>query len=119
MQSMFSFNMAGNGQGMTGAPTISRDGYPFDLDGSLDFVRPAKGLAYYPDPATYPNKRGIGCVSGLMPQQDKFVWAQLIARIPAGPTVDHVPANPMQYIGQVTFPQLQQVGSMNQGAVSA
>lgn len=96
---------------MTSPPRLPRDGYPLDLDGSLEYVRPATGWTLWPDGATYPAGFGIGCVSGFMPQMDQAVYAQMIARLPWGPSVDQVPADPMRYIGQMTFPTLQQVGS--------
>lgn len=116
----YAFNFAtGNGMGrMTSPPMISRDGYPFDFDGSLDYVRSATGQTLWPDVATYPNGDGIGCVSGFMPQMDAAVYSQMIARLPWGPSVNQVPTDPMRYIGQMTFPTLQQIGAVNQGEVS-
>jgi hypothetical protein len=38
--------------------------YPYDLDGSLDFMRPATGVTLFPFPGV------IGHVEGLCPQYD-------------------------------------------------
>lgn len=115
-KSQFSYNFAGEGQGETSSPRRDVRGYPFDLDGSERFMRPAHGFAIYPDVATYPNGAGIGCVSGFMRQMDAAVYSQMIARLPWGPTVNAIPADPMRYIIQAEFPTLQQQGS--DGSVS-
>lgn len=86
--------------------------YPLDLDGSERHTRPATGYTWWPDPATYPNGNGIPAVSGILRQFDAAVYSQMIARLPAGPTIDAVPFDPMRYIGQVIFPQLPQIGSI-------
>lgn len=109
MRSQFSFNFA---RGIpTSLPRLPQDGYPFDLDGALDFTRPATGWTLWPNNATYPNNLGQLAVSGLMPQQDAAVYAQMIARLPWGPTVNAVPEDPTKYIIQAIFPTLPQVGS--------
>lgn len=110
--SQFSFNMAGGEQ--TAAPRFDPAGYPLDLDGALRFVRPALGFAYYPEKSGYPNGDGIGMVSGLMPQMDAAVYAQMTARLPGSPSINplmNTVANPMEWIIQATFPTLQQYGS--------
>lgn len=111
--SLFSFNFASIGAREESPPRpVAPGGYPLDLDGSERHTRPAKGWTLWPDPATYPNNTGIGMVSGILRQFDAAVYAQMVARLPAGPTIDAVPFNPMQYIGQVTFPQLPQIGDI-------
>lgn len=113
----FEFSFPGAGR-MTSPPSISRDGYPLDLDGSLDYVRPATGWTLWPDCATYPNGYGIGNVSGLMPQMDATVYAQMIARLPWGPSVGGVPADPSRYTYQAVLVGLPQIGAEESGAVT-
>ena len=113
MQSQFAFNFA-PGHGETSPPRADLGGYPLDLDGSLRYLTPAMGFTTWPEAATYPNGDGIGCVSGLMPQQDKAVYAQLIARVPGSPSTNpflNTVSDPMEWIIQATFPQLPQYGT--------
>lgn len=109
MQSEWCFNFARGP--MTSAPRLNHGGYPLDLDGSLRYTRPATGTDYWPAPETYPNGRGIGCVQAFMPQQDAFVYAQMIARPPVGPSGNLGVANFAIYTGVFNFPTLPQTGS--------
>lgn len=109
MRSEFSYNFGAPGPEES-PPRTRYGGYPFDLDGSERHIRPATGWTLWPDPATYPNGNGIGLVSAILRQFDAAVYQQMIARIPAGPLINAVPFNPMQYIGQVVFPQLPEIG---------
>lgn len=121
--SPFSFNFAEallrvpNFGHQTSPPRVSKR-YPYDLDASLRYLRPAKQFGYWPEVATYPNGDGIGMVSGICRTFDAVVWAGLIARLPWGPLINAVPPNPVQYVGEVEFPQLPQIGSTSQQATS-
>lgn len=81
------------------------DGYPFDLDGSLRYVRPKTGVDYW-DLSYVPNVNNfqkLGNVSGFMPMQDWRVWAQGYGKDPFGPIMNPAPLN-LQY--QATVPGL-------------
>lgn len=109
MQSEWSFNFARGP--MTSAPRLNNGGYPIDLDGSLRYTRPATGIDFFPAVETYPNGRGIGCVQAFMPQQDAFVYAQMIARPPVGPSGNLNIPDLGAYVGDFNFPTLPQIGS--------
>lgn len=109
MQSQWSFNFARGF--VTSPPRFSRNGYPLDLDGSERFTRPKTGIDIFPAPETYPNGNGIGCVQAFMPMADAFVYAQMIARPPVGPSGDLNIPDLSRYMGVFNFPTLPQVGS--------
>lgn len=79
------------------------DGYPFDFDASLRFVRLATGIDFWPTHSNYDNYQQLGCVSGFMPQQDATVWATMFGKDPFGPIASALPEN-LQY--QITIPGL-------------
>lgn len=84
-------------------PTIEPNGYPFDLDGSLQYTRPKTGIDFFPwigGDGTVPQ---IGMVSGLMRQNDVAVWGQMTGKVPTGPGATTVPVN-LQW--QITVPGL-------------
>ena len=69
------------------------DGYPFDLDGSLRFVRPRTGTEIYPTHSNYDNYAQLGQVSGLLPVMDNLILAMAFGRIPFGPIMSDLPEN--------------------------
>lgn len=79
------------------------DAYPYDLDGSLRFVRPKTGIDFYPSHSNADNFQKLGAVSGLMPQQDIRIWSQGFGKMPSGPIVSALPEN-LQW--QITVPGL-------------
>lgn len=56
--------------------------YPYDLDASLDYTRPALGRAIYPYPLT------TGWVSGFCPQFNSQEQALMLGKLPSGPNVN-------------------------------
>ena len=79
------------------------DGYPFDLDGSLRFVRPKTGIDKWPTHSNIDNFAKLGLVSGFLPQLNGLVWAQAYGAIPFGPIMSAFPEN-LQW--QITIPAL-------------
>lgn len=79
------------------------DGYPFDLDASLRYVRPKTGVDYYPTHSNRDNFAKLGLVGGFLPQMDNRVWAQGYGKNPSGPIVSALPEN-LQW--QITIPGL-------------
>lgn len=69
------------------------DSYPFDLDASERITRPKTGIDKFPIPWNGNNFAQLGCVSGLMPQNDSFVWAHMWGKDPFGPIVSALPVN--------------------------
>lgn len=61
------------------------DHYPFDLDASERITRPKTGIDKFPIPWNGNNFAKLGCVSGIMPQNDAFVWAHMWGKDPFGP----------------------------------
>lgn len=87
------------------------DGYPYDLDGSLRYVRLATGIDIFPTHSNADNFAKLGQVSGIMPQQDMLVWGQMYAPIPYGPIMNPMPEN-LQW--QIIIPGLnKQVAQSN------
>jgi len=70
-----------------------RDNYPYDLDGSERITRQKTGQDVYFVPWNGNNFQQLGCVSGLLPQLDSFVWGQAFGKIPSGPIVSALPVN--------------------------
>lgn len=79
------------------------DGYPYDLDGALRFVRPRTGIDVFPSHNNAGSMAQLGQVSGLLPMQDARVWAQGFGRMPSGPIVSAIPDN-LQW--QISVPGL-------------
>lgn len=79
------------------------DHYPFDYDASLRYTRQKTGYDFFPVLDNAHTFQQLGCVSGLMPEQDILVWAQGYAKDPFGPIVSQLPAN-LQW--QITIPGL-------------
>ena len=79
------------------------DAYPFDLDGSMRFVRPKTGIDFYPSHINADSFAKLGLVSGFLPQQDIRVWSQGFGKMPSGPIVSALPEN-LQW--QITVPGL-------------
>lgn len=79
------------------------DGYPFDLDASLRYVRPKTGLDIFPQPNNWNSFDKLGCVSGLLPQMDGRIWAQAYGARPFGPIASNLPEN-LQW--QINIPGL-------------
>jgi hypothetical protein len=79
------------------------DSYPYDLDASERITRPKTGIDKFPIPWNGNNFAKLGCVSGLMPQNNAWVWAQGYGKDPAGPIVSALPVN-LQW--QITIPGL-------------
>ena len=69
------------------------DGYPFDLDASMRFVRPKTGIDVFPSHNNAGSFAKLGQVSGFLPQMDGRVWAQGYGKMPSGPIVSSIPAN--------------------------
>lgn len=74
MFSAFTPLAGGNDFGTYNRPTE----YPYDLDGSLDFMRPATGYALMPFPPT------IGYISGLLPLMNAQETAMMFGKTPFG-----------------------------------
>jgi hypothetical protein len=79
------------------------NGYPFDFDASERFTRPKTGYDFWPTHSNKDNFAKLGCVSGLLPEMDDFVWGQGYGKDPFGPIVSELPVN-LQW--QVTVPGL-------------
>ncbi|MDE2429505.1 MAG: hypothetical protein KGM99_12295, partial [Burkholderiales bacterium] len=73
--------------------------YPYDLNGALDFVRPATGVSKFPYPQT------IGHVEGLLPLFNGMEYSLMLGKTPFGTWVGQLP----QDIGAI-FPDVS--GSM-------
>lgn len=56
--------------------------YPYDLNGALDFCRPATGVAIFPFPLVVPT------VQGLLPIVDRQEYALMMGALPKGPVID-------------------------------
>lgn len=69
------------------------DHYPFDLDASERITRPKTGIDKFPIPWNGNNFAQLGCVSGIMPQNDAYVWAHMWGKDPTGPIVSALPVN--------------------------
>lgn len=71
--------------------TYYRDNeYPYDLNGALDFTRPATM-----PPAIMPTIPTIGWVQGLLPLFDKLELSMMFGGQPQGVWVGHVPSPQM------------------------
>lgn len=79
------------------------DGYPFDLDASMRFVRPRTGIDVFPSHDNAGSFAQLGAISGFLPQMDSLVWAQGYGKLPSGPIVSAIPEN-LQY--QINIPGL-------------
>lgn len=79
------------------------DGYPYDLDGSLRFVRPRMGIDRYPTHSNIDNFAQLGMVSGFLPFMDSIIYAQAYGKVPYGPVMSQYPDN-LQW--QITIPGL-------------
>lgn len=79
------------------------DGYPFDLDASLRFVRFKTGIDSFPSHNNAGSFAKLGCVSGILNQFDVRIWGQGYGKNPSGPIVSALPQN-LQW--QVTVPGL-------------
>lgn len=82
---------------------VNRDNYPLDLNGSLRYTSPKTGYDFWPAHDNADNFAQLGQVSGFMPQQDPFVWAQGYGKMPSGPIVSALPLN---LTWQMTVPGL-------------
>lgn len=69
------------------------DGYPFDLDGSLRYVRPRTGIDLYPTHSNIDNFAKIGFVSGFLPLMDAAVRSMAFGAVPYGPIMSQLPEN--------------------------
>lgn len=87
-------------------PAVEMNGYPFDFDGSLSYVRPKTGRDYFPTVGGDGTIAQIGAVSGFMMQRDASVWAGMTARFPSGPGST---TNPLNLQWQITVPGLSKV----------
>lgn len=78
------------------------DGYPFDLDGSLRFVRLRTGIDIYPQ---HPRDDFVklGMVSGFLPEMDNAILSMAFGQVPYGPIMSQIPDN-LQW--QITIPGL-------------
>lgn len=79
------------------------DGYQYDLDGSLRYDRFKTQEDKWPWVGGDGTIPFIGAVSGILGQQDVFVWYQAMGKMPSGPFSTTQPIN-LQY--QVTVPGL-------------
>jgi hypothetical protein len=61
--------------------------YPYDLDASLDYVRPATGISPFPYPLT------IGYINGLIPLHNDLQYSMMHGKLPDGPWTGAFPAN--------------------------
>jgi hypothetical protein len=55
--------------------------HPYDLDASLDYTRPATGVASWPQPVI------LGYVDGFIPQQNALEYSLMLGQGPIGPNV--------------------------------
>jgi hypothetical protein len=69
------------------------DGYPFDLDASLRYVRPRTGIDLYPTHSNVDNFAKLGAVSGFLPEMDNLILGMAFGAIPYGPIMSQWPEN--------------------------
>jgi hypothetical protein len=79
------------------------DGYPWDYDASLRFVRPKTGIDEYPTHSNADNFAKYGCMPATYPLYDNWVWGQMWGKSPGGPISSPLPHN-LQW--QITIPGL-------------
>lgn len=84
------------------------DGYQYDLDASLRYNRFEQHTNYRPTVGGDGTIAQIGAVSGLLRQQDVFVWNQMFGKTPTGPGSTTQPVN-LQW--QITVPGLSKQGA--------
>jgi hypothetical protein len=66
--------------------TYYRDNeYPYDLNGALDYTRPALGVSVFPYP------QSIGFIDGLIPQFNQLEFSLMKGKNPYGTWVGDVP----------------------------
>lgn len=79
------------------------DGYPFDLDASLRFVRPANGVDKFPTPNNRGSFAKLGSMNALTPLMDTIWYQSAFAKPSWGPIMSAIPDN-LQW--QITIPGL-------------